>query len=82
MTSRTGLLLGLATALCLVPFAGKAFHVDDPPFLWAARQIQSQPTDFYGFRLNWFGAEQAMSEVATNPPLTSYYLAAAAAVAG
>ncbi|MBI2200004.1 MAG: glycosyltransferase family 39 protein [Candidatus Rokubacteria bacterium] len=82
MTSRTGLLLGLATALCLVPFAGKAFHVDDPPFLWAARQIQSQPTDFYGFRLNWFGAEQPMWEVATNPPLTSYYQAAAAALAG
>ncbi|MBI3109377.1 MAG: glycosyltransferase family 39 protein [Candidatus Rokubacteria bacterium] len=80
--ARHWLLLVLATVLCLGPFAGKAFHVDDPPFLWAARQIQSHPADFYGFRVNWFGRDRPMSEVATNPPLTSYYQAAAASLAG
>lgn len=71
-----------ATIVCLAPFADKAFHIDDPLFLWAARQIQSHPTDFYGFRVNWYGTEMAMSEVIKNPPLTSYYIALVAALAG
>ena len=82
VTSRTALLLVLATALCLVPFAGKAFHVDDPLFLWTARQVQSHPADFYGFRVNWYGADMAMAGVTKNPPLAAYYLAAAATVSG
>ena len=82
MTARTGLLLVLATALSLVPFAGKAFHVDDPLFLWTARQVQSHPADFYGFRVNWYGTDMAMAGVTKNPPVAAYYLAAAAALAG
>src|SRR3990167_8232379 len=80
VTSRTGLVL--ATALSLVPFAGKAFHVDDPLFLWTARQVQSHPADFYGFRVNWYGTDMAMAGVTKNPPVAAYYLAAAAALAG
>ena len=40
---RAPLLLAGATVLTLVPFANKAFHIDDPLFLWAARQIRSRP---------------------------------------
>src|SRR5256885_3714085 len=34
--------LVLATIVCLLPFAGKAVHMDDPLFIWAARQMQSR----------------------------------------
>jgi len=76
-----GLLL-LACVLCLAPFADKAFHIDDPLFVWAARHIQSHPLDFYGFTVNWDGFEKPMSEVTKNPPLASYYLALAASLFG
>ncbi|HEU5248374.1 MAG TPA: glycosyltransferase family 39 protein [Thermoanaerobaculia bacterium] len=79
---REGLLVAVLTAAALLPFADKAFHIDDPLFLKAAEQIQSKPLDFYGFNVNWYGIEQPMSMVTKNPPLASYFLAVAAAVAG
>jgi hypothetical protein len=68
--------------LVLAPFAGKAFHIDDPLFLKAARQIAAHPFDPYGFRVNWYGDEMPMSEVTKNPPLAAYAIAAAAAPFG
>jgi len=65
----------LLTAVCLVPFAGKAFFIDDTLFLRAAQQIQKHPMDFYGFNINWFGYVTPMSVAFDNPPLTSYYIA-------
>lgn len=67
--------LWLLTVACLVPFAGKAFFIDDTLFLRAAEQIQKHPTDFYGFSINWFGYTTPMTVAFDNPPLTSYYLA-------
>ncbi len=75
----------IAVAVCLAalaPFLGKAFHLDDPLFLWVARQVQAHPLDFYGFRVNWYGYEMPMWEVTKNPPLTSFYIAAVARVVG
>lgn len=68
--------------LCLLPFINKAYHIDDPLFIWAARQIQTNPLDFYGFDVNWYGVPMPMHEVMKNPPLTSYYLAVTAALLG
>jgi hypothetical protein len=67
------LLAGLA--LMFAPFMGRAFHMDDPLFLWAAKQIQINPANPYDFIVNWYGVEQPMSQVMENPPLASYYLA-------
>ena len=78
---RTGvsiLLLASAVVICLVPFAGKAFHIDDPLFVWTARYIQTHPRDPYGFRVNWYSHETPMAEVTMNPPLASYYMACVA----
>ncbi len=72
----------IVALLCLAPFLGKAFHVDDPLFLWAARQIHQRPFDFYGFAVNWSGVEEPMADVSKNPPGAAYYLALAAAVVG
>jgi 4-amino-4-deoxy-L-arabinose transferase-like glycosyltransferase len=76
------LLLGVVTVLLLAPFANKAFHIDDPLFLWTARQIQQHPLDFYGFNVNWYGTTAPMAEVMKNPPLAAYYLAGAVALLG
>lgn len=79
---RDALLVAAVTVILLLPFVGKAFHIDDPLFLKAARQIRSNPLDFYGFRVNWYGTEQPMWEVTKNPPLGSFFIALAAEVAG
>jgi len=74
--------LTVATVACLVPFVNKAFHIDDTLFLYAARQIQEDPVNFYGFTVNWYGSASFMYEVMQNPPLASYYLALASALLG
>jgi 4-amino-4-deoxy-L-arabinose transferase-like glycosyltransferase len=74
--------LAALTIASLVPFLGKSFHIDDPLFLWAAKQVQVNPGNPYGFAVNWYGITLPMSEVTKNPPLTSYYIAAVAAVVG
>ncbi len=76
------LLLFFATALCFLPFCGKAFHIDDTLFVWAAKHIQSHPGNPYGFAVNWYGSEMPMSEVTKNPPLNSYFIAGAALFGG
>ena len=76
------LLLAIATLICLLPFVGKAFHVDEPLFIWTAQQIQAAPFDFYGFDVNWYGVLEPMHVVMKNPPLAAYYAAAVTAVFG
>jgi len=65
----------IVTILCLVPFVNKAFHIDDPLFIWAAKHIQSDPLDFYGFAVDWGITEKQISDVTKNPPLACYYIA-------
>ena len=72
--ARAVTLLAGATVLGLLPFADKAFHMDDPQFLWPAQQILSHPADFYGFSINWFWTELPMAEATSNPPLTAYVM--------
>jgi 4-amino-4-deoxy-L-arabinose transferase-like glycosyltransferase len=74
--------LTLAVLAALGPFLAKSFNIDDPLFLWTARQIQAHPANPYGFDLNWYGYESPMWEVTKNPPLACYFLAAAAAILG
>jgi hypothetical protein len=66
----------LAVAASLALFLAKAFHIDEPLFLWTARQIAAAPGDFFGFELNWFGYRTPMPTAMMNPPLLGYYLAA------
>jgi 4-amino-4-deoxy-L-arabinose transferase-like glycosyltransferase len=72
----------IAVVLCLLPFVNKAFHMDDPLFVWTAQQIQKHPLDFYGFSVNWYTTEMPMFEVTKNPPLVSYYIAGVASLLG
>ena len=70
------------TCCCLLPFLNEAFHVDDPLFLWAAKQIVKHPTNPYGFSVVWYSTAMGMAQVTKNPPLTSYFLAAIGSWAG
>ena len=74
--------LALITVAALSPFLNKAFHVDDPLFIWMAEQITRHPLDPYGFKVNWAGFAQPMTDVMQNPPLCSYYIALVASVLG
>jgi hypothetical protein len=66
----------------LLPFAGKAFHIDDPLFVWIARHVVDHPFDPYGFQVNWALTPRPIAEITKNPPLTSYFIAAIGSVAG
>jgi hypothetical protein len=76
------LLLILITLACLIPFLNKAFNVDDPLFIWTAKQISIHPFDFYGFKVNWYGTLSPMAEIAKNPPGACYFLALAGSLFG
>jgi 4-amino-4-deoxy-L-arabinose transferase-like glycosyltransferase len=76
------MLLTLATLSCLLPFVNKAFHIDDPLFIWSARQILAHPLDPFGFRVNWYVTAVPMVQETKNPPLTCYYLALAGTLLG
>lgn len=68
-------ILVFATLACLLPFADKAVHIDDPLFLWAGRQMQVRWWDPYGFTVNWYGWAMPMHEVTKNPPLACALIA-------
>jgi len=73
-------IFAVIAALC--PFLNKAFHIDDPLFLWIAQEVSQHPGDPYGFSLNWYETAQPMFSVMQNPPLSSYYMALAATFLG
>jgi len=66
-------LLTVITLLCLLPFSGRAFHVDDTLFVYAAQQIGKHPLDPYGVSIIWDVTQSRLSEVTKNPPLAVYY---------
>jgi len=77
----TFLVAGIAIAV-LAPFLNKAFHIDDPLFLWMAQHISTHPEDPYGFVVNWYVGSQPMFSIMQNPPLSSYYMALTASFLG
>jgi 4-amino-4-deoxy-L-arabinose transferase-like glycosyltransferase len=75
-------ILALITVLALAPFLAKPANIDDPLFIWVARQIHAHPGNPYGFNVNWEFQELPMSQATENPPLACYYLALAAGIFG
>ena len=75
-------ILVAVTLACLLPFAGKAFHIDDPLFVWAGRQMQTRWWNPYGFEVNWYLSATPMHEVTKNPPLASGYIGLLSSVFG
>jgi len=65
----------VAVLAILAPFLNKAFHIDDPLFLWMAQRISHHPGDPYGFAANWYISAQPMFSIMQNPPASSYYMA-------
>ena len=79
---REALFAAIAVIAALAPFLNKAFHIDDPLFLWMAQQIAHHPGDPYGFAVNWYVSNQPMFSIMQNPPLSSYYIALIASFLG
>jgi len=76
------LLLTAATLLCLLPFCGRAFHIDDSLFLWCGQQIVRHPFNPFGFQIHSNGHLGPMWAITKNPPLACYYLAIIGKAAG
>jgi 4-amino-4-deoxy-L-arabinose transferase-like glycosyltransferase len=74
--------LAIVTAGTLLPFLAKPFNMDDPLFIWTAKQIHPHPFNPFGFGVNWYGTVEPMWGVTENPPLAGYYLALAAGIFG
>jgi 4-amino-4-deoxy-L-arabinose transferase-like glycosyltransferase len=74
--------LALVVVGALMPFLAKPFNIDDPLFIWAAKQIHAHPGNPYGFNVNWGWTEFPMWKVTENPPLACYYVALAAGIFG
>jgi 4-amino-4-deoxy-L-arabinose transferase-like glycosyltransferase len=75
-------ILAIITLACLLPFADKAFHIDDPLFVWAGRQMHTRWWDPYGFDVNWYGWATPMHEVTKNPPLACAFIALVTSIFG
>jgi hypothetical protein len=70
-----GIVLSVVAAVCLLPFAGKAVHIDDALFIWAGQQMQVHWWDPYGSSVNWYGWAMPIHEITKNPPIASGYIA-------
>jgi 4-amino-4-deoxy-L-arabinose transferase-like glycosyltransferase len=74
--------IGLILVVCLGPFINKAIHADDVLYVWTGKWIQNHPTDFFGFKVNWWSSAIPMWVANWNPPLMSYFLAGVASLFG
>lgn len=70
--------LAVLSMVTLAPFLAKPFNIDDPCYVWSAKQILAHPTAPYSFSVNWNGTPQPMWIVTQNPPLDCYLIALAA----
>jgi 4-amino-4-deoxy-L-arabinose transferase-like glycosyltransferase len=66
----------------LGPFLAKPFNLDDPLFIWLARQVQIHPGNPFAFAVNWYGQVGPMWAVTENPPVAGYYFALAGNIFG
>jgi 4-amino-4-deoxy-L-arabinose transferase-like glycosyltransferase len=82
VATRDAFLAIVAVLAALVPFLNKAFHIDDPLFLWMAQHVSQHPADPYGFSVNWYVSATPMFSIMQNPPLNAYYMALAAKFLG
>ena len=80
--TRNAFFATIAVIAALAPFLNKAFHIDDPLFLWIAHQVSQHPADPYGFSVNWYVSAKPMFSVMQNPALNAYYIALAASFLG
>jgi 4-amino-4-deoxy-L-arabinose transferase-like glycosyltransferase len=74
--------LAAVTFVLLAPFCDKPFNIDDPLFLWGAKQILAHPLDPFGFTVNWGVTTVPMWVASDNPPLACYYVALAGGILG
>jgi 4-amino-4-deoxy-L-arabinose transferase-like glycosyltransferase len=69
-------ILAVVQLAVLLPFLGKAVHIDDAFFLAIARHITAAPFDPFGFDYNWAGTPAPVWQEMKNPPGVFYLQAA------
>ena len=82
-TSRRELAIVVLFSLALLlPYAGGAYHIDEPFFLIQARHILRDPLNPTGFSINCLGSLRPVSQAHAYPPLMPYLLAPSMALSG
>jgi len=71
--------LYLVLLAALIPFLGKAYHIDDPVFIAIADQIRTTPLHPHDATMHWGDRVRRIGEFSANPPLHGYFLALARA---
>jgi len=68
--------------LLVLPFANRAYHIDDPMFVRVAQHIVDSPLDYFGSVVDRGTYDVPMYLFNQNPPGFSYCLAVVGAIAG
>ncbi|MBI5883509.1 MAG: glycosyltransferase family 39 protein [Elusimicrobia bacterium] len=63
------------TALTVLIFLGKAYHMDEPLYLPAAWHILKDPLHPFSFEFNYYGRSLPYREINNTPPVIMYLLA-------
>jgi 4-amino-4-deoxy-L-arabinose transferase-like glycosyltransferase len=74
--------LTLLVGVALGPLLAKPFNIDDPLFVWLARQVRAHPAAPFDFQVNWYGLVLPMWAFTGNPPGAGYYFALAGGLFG
>jgi hypothetical protein len=72
----------LLAAMVLVPFADKAFTVDDTVFLLEAEHVQEDPLHPTAFDIVWYETPERLSKMMASGPVMPYLLWPAVALGG
>ena len=74
------ILVGCGAVALALPFLDKAYVIDDPLMLRISESLLRDPLDPFAGIFDWASLVLPLRDVATNPPLISYYLAPFAAL--
>ncbi len=74
--------LVVVVVVCLLPFLNKKFTLDDPVFLWAAKYLETDFLNPYGFTANWGGILQPAYKHTFHGPFVPYFIFFASKIVG
>ncbi|MBN1385096.1 MAG: glycosyltransferase family 39 protein [Elusimicrobia bacterium] len=74
--------LSILSLVLFLPFFNKAISADSIFYIYTAKQILKEPLDPFNFQISCADRNYAAWDIANNPPLISYFLAALMKVFG
>jgi hypothetical protein len=75
-------IVSLFICATLAPFLAKAWHIDEPWFVFVAREFLAHPRHPFAFSFNYWGASTSYESLNDHPPLIFALIALALKVSG